>query len=260
MEGNDSITVLPAGKGEGWGWLLTDRPFETPKERYTPEELSLIEETYGSWEKAKYQLGFQEEDVEEWKQKRFQILEVGAGFGVSTEELLDWGIDMYALEPSLRFTDEIDEQVVRLKAQFAKPKFRNRVSAAKAVDAALAFPGKQFDVAFAIGPNFQSYSQTDNEILGGISGVIGALSPKDHSYFAFHINYNGTITYGSEETKFNLEQFLIDHKIRYTTRTYLGEFLEETAIRIFRMNDEGQDAKEILDGAIKEDISKYTHP
>lgn len=255
MRGREGIVVPKAPEGTPKGWLLTKRPFERSQQDYSSDELARIKQVYGSWDRAKFQLGFQEGDLHTWKENGFYVLEVGPGFGVSTQQLLERGVDIYALEPSLKFTDG---DTPELEDRFSRPEFAGRISAAKAVDAAFAFPGKQFDVAFAIGPNFQTYTQTDVALIAQIAGVLNALSQTNHSFFTFEINKDGTVGYNSDFNQFDLERFLIDHHIRYTKVDFLGAALKDNAIRIFRMGEDGEDSATVFDRTVTEDLSNYS--
>src|SRR6266849_566265 len=98
-------------------WFLTDRPFERKQKDYSKDKKGAVETLFNTWENAKYALGFQEKDLKEWKDKKYTVLEIGPGRGVSFAQLHERGIDIYALEPTLKFpkSDYLQEEQLFLK-------------------------------------------------------------------------------------------------------------------------------------------------
>jgi hypothetical protein len=262
----EHLEISQAHKGNERDWVLTGRPFERNKSQYSPDEIRMLENQYGSWDNVKYALGFQDKELKEWKRKRYKVLEIGPGKGIAFEQLFKKGLDVYALEPSLLADsdhDSADKELSEARQRLKQDKYRGRVQAAKAVDTRYVFPTKEFDVAFAMGPNFQNYSQTKYELISQIAGALNGLSQTNHSYLAFEINTDGSCDINIQEERksgtqqFRLTQFLDDHGIRYSTTPFFEKTKTELAIHIYRTSENSEDAMLKLAEAIKTDLSKY---
>lgn len=265
VETPDADISIEGYKQKERNYFVTDRPFEKNKADYAGY-VDAIEEEYGGWENAKYPLGFTHDEVEELRKGDKQVLEVGPGIGVSFNQNINSGIDMYAVEPAARgagFVEGDKTMDAINKTLMGDGDFADRVKPVRAADAAKAFPNKSFDVAYAIGPNFQSYAETGEELVEEISGVIDALSDKDSSFFAFDINEDGTVHYNiprrDQTHTFDIQGLLDDKGIDYEVVDYFnGEHIEPSkAIRIHKRSSNGADAGAVLRETDQQELGKY---
>lgn len=230
--------------------FVTSRPFEKDKKQYSSEDIQQIEAVYGSWDNAKYALGFTEEEVSDMKKGKRSVLEIGPGTGVSFDQMVRSGVDIYALEPAVGSDFfKLDSKSMRQISDYLirRDKFSGRVKPNRAGESRSAFPDKKFDVAYAIGPNFQNYSESETELLQEISGILSSLTEKETSYLTFGIDDDESISLGINDThknsNFDIKGFLNNRDIEYEVREYFdGESLEPAkAIRIYRKNEDGTD-------------------
>lgn len=244
---------------------ITNSPFERNKNDYSDAHLQHLEKLYGSWDNVKYELGFQEIDSTNWQNNHHKILEVGPGMGVSTKQLLEKGIDIYALEPSLKYLyiESKDALANKRKKILLEDQFINRISSANATDTPYAFPNMKFHVAFAIGTNFQCYARTAESLVNQIDGVMASLDETDSSFFTFTINENGLCRYNinkfytNNEQFFQLDRFLNDARIKYKTIKFRDDsMLEEYAIRIYSKSPTGTSSA-LLSNFVNQDLSQY---
>ncbi len=210
-------------------------------------------------------LGFNEAEIATWISNQLPVLEIGPGRGVSSQQLIDRKVNLFVLEPTLKYSYRDDPWLEEAKTRFSSNKFQHRVSAANAADTTLAFPDHKFQAAFAIGPNFQSYSANELALINSIGGVLHALTNNDESFFAFETSKDGTVEFDIQTTRnhatarrFRLVDFLNDNNIRYTRNTYFdGMYPNASAIRIFRQSRNGQDTAPAFDRALSQDMSTY---
>lgn len=261
MAESTTIDVRQTVPGERRNWLVTGRPFKIDQSAISPYMLGLYESNDIP---HTYELGFSDKELAEWKGKKYPILEIGPGTGASSQELLDEGINLFVLEPSLRYPADaasnpsIEEAIKR----FSSSEFQGRVSAANAADASLAFPDRKFHAAFAIGVNFQNYAPSESALVNQIGGVLAALEDTADSYFAFQIPENGWLNLSSKgplmgEGLFNLRQFLDDKNIRYSPpQEFVGKNGLRTVIRIYKQSTQGENQTQKFD-SVPADLSKY---
>lgn len=264
------IAIDEAPEGERKLWFNTRRPFEADLSLVDPKMLERYASQYGPWDTIKYQLGFQEAEVEDWVKSQSPILEVGPGEGVSSEQLLQLGVNLSIIEPSLRypFNPDFSPAEARLKGRFTRPEFEGRVKAVVAADAARAFPNQRFRAAFAIGPNFQTYSPSFRALLNQFAGVLSALEDTSDNYFAFEfddIAVVGPKGYLQGGEKYNLRQFFDDNNLRYTpTHPWINcdnkgtHTIQTNGIRLYRRSADGTDAvKQFAAAVYSTDLSRY---
>jgi hypothetical protein len=230
MSESNPVDILPTPDAIRKPWIITDRPFSIDKSKQSPIILNRYQAEGIACDN---ELGFSEEEISEWKNKQHPILEIGPGEGVSSQQLLDKGVNLFVIEPTLGYPID-SPQSKRAVDRFLSEEFQGRVSSVIAADAPLAFPDRKFRAAFAIGVNFQSYSQTELDLLKQIRGVLDVLEDTPDSYFAFQIAERGWLNLdylniaGNRGRKFNLIQFLNDNNIRYDPpRKFLSSRLVE---------------------------------
>lgn len=257
---NFEITPFPVR--DKLPWEPTGRLFERARRDFSSDILRDYEPRYG-WEGMRYSLGFRDGEIKEWADKKLKILEIGPGLGTSTKQLIDKGVDLYVIEPSLKYNSEDDIFLNRMKNTFAAERIRDKVSSVNATDAALAFPGQEFDTAIAIGYNFQHFLNSELAMLDQIGGVLLSLKPNKDSYFTFELGDNGKIFFsrkpeGGDIATFNLIEFLNNYSIRYTLHPFItDDGREAKAIRIFRQSFDGEDAVPKLNALTPGDTAKY---
>jgi hypothetical protein len=148
-------------------------------------------------------------------------LEIGPGYGSSVLELERLGINIYALEPSLKYST-ITKSILHEEGKVLKDsKISARISSANAVDTSLAFPNIKFDAAFAIGINFQYYSESVSAFLNQAAGIIDSLKPGYEHYLTFKISNDGSFEFDFQHSNtkkrfFNITDFLEDHDILFS--------------------------------------------
>src|SRR5579859_1569331 len=198
-QSENGIRVTTGNKDVPAPWVLTNRQLEVPA-----IPVGYIN-TSPNGETVVRQLGIPDSEIEEWKKKHYSVLEIGSGGGAVFEKLFEQGIDVYALEPSFLYKPDPNDDIwMKAKALMSDPRYTDRIKAIKAVDAQHAFPNKKFEVAFAIGVNFQSFSANEYEVLSQISGVLAALNSTKTSYFIFETDERG-------EFHLNFRTANIDH-------------------------------------------------
>lgn len=239
---------------------VTGGPFERP---YDARAQEVVRASHTSWDQIKYELGFQESDIQAWLANHYRVLEVGPGIGVSLEQLTRKGVEVYAIEPALRY-DTVQgktEPIELMRQQLQQPHYAGKVSDAYASEAAGAFPGVTFRVAFAIGINFQYYSPSAEALIGNIAGVMGALTDREDSYFTFttddtHCDFN----IQHHPQSFQLARFLGDYEIAHQFIKFRSHTMrEQTAIRIYngRYPSGEQVAERLQLAVLHEDLSRY---
>src|SRR5438309_12102463 len=85
-------------------WMFTNRPFAL---ELSSEEISSWESETGlPWRKLQYALAFEQADIDHWSQEKDQgcaVLEVGTGGGAAFTWLQEHGVNMYGMEPTLKY-------------------------------------------------------------------------------------------------------------------------------------------------------------
>lgn len=240
----DKINEITITSSEAPTLMITNRGFY--RAPYSRELDPIFIQTYG-YEKLKYPLGFTDNDLKLWKENNCTLLEVGPGQGTSFLWLKQNGFDIYTIEPALRLqNDELADKAHKNLDKYAE---EGRVSSANAIDAHIAF-GEKFDVAFAIGPNFSTYSESKEAFYAQVSGLIASLKKKRGSFLTFMVTgkeaqveinrgYGKPVSLAKElkgiGVKFDIVQAdSNDH-----------------AIRIYRFNDDNVDASTVIPQLIK---------
>lgn len=236
---------------EGATPFITGKPFFIDTRTLSSKIVDDIEARGMTIDEIKYPLGFSDLEIQEWKDNNIQLLEIGPGKGTSFKWLKDNGFNIRALEPALRyFGEDVEESdAAEAKTNLAEYNKTGEVSSANAVDAKYAFPGIQFDIAFAIGPNFQTYSTSEHGFYAQLAGIIAVLKPIGSSYLTFLVNNkDGVVSVEGDRVEIHLAQKLSNLNIKYDIRS---ERDGGYAIRIYRINNMGEDCLPKLSSIIR---------
>lgn len=161
---------LVGSKPDIRGWITTSRPM-FGKSYDQPGELSL---------------GINEQEVKKWKEK--SILEVGPGDKArAIRQLIERGCnDIRGLEPDL-----LSKHGWEFAEGFDRLGVLDRMIPALARDAHLFVEEDSIDIAYAIGPNFQNYSENIREIVESIQGVVRCIKNDGQLIFELSRDSNG---------------------------------------------------------------------
>jgi hypothetical protein len=247
MTENTQIQISDSNK-LGVTPMITDRPFFRSADSFNDDELRQLEERGLTVEDLRYPLGFSEQDLSTWKEKNYNLLEIGPGEGISYMWLKDQGYNIRAIEPALRFDDD-EEFAVKAKANLGADMEAGLVSSANAVDAADAFPDTKFDVAFAVGPNFQTYAPSEPAFYAQMAGIMEALKPEEQSYLVFEIlDETGEVEVNRRDIV-NLKEKLEEVGVKYEIVRSNGT---DYAIRVYRLDANGEDSLQKFKQFLKE--------
>lgn len=257
-EETNSANILPK---------INIEPRDNLDEFYVTQGYFVLDNSSDSSEgqSSRYELGISDEEVQKWRESHSPVLEIGPGVGGSFMQLNKMGVNIYALEPSLKYKTHLGrfdiEQIHEGdpgEKNLRDEEFAERVNAANAGDASLAFPGIKFAAAFALGINFQSYSRSAHGLLNQIIGVIESLKEGEDHFFTFQIENDGSCQYAIQgpgsNSKFQLSDFLQERHIPYDLRKFKDrDRTERTAIRIYN----GPGVKDSLANSLNQDIDVY---
>ena len=154
---------------ESEGYFVTGRPFELDKSHLSPQNISQIKERYGSYDHGKYALGFTPEEITDLIENHDEVLEVGPGYGNSFKQLDDLGINVWGAEPALK------NEYYQAELEKAYGDQITKVKPIRAKDVPKEYGENLFKVILAIGPNFQNYSTSEEELTNNILQLMKSL-------------------------------------------------------------------------------------
>ncbi|OGK42374.1 hypothetical protein A3A74_08035 [Candidatus Roizmanbacteria bacterium RIFCSPLOWO2_01_FULL_35_13] len=203
-------------------WILTSR-------RLLPEKGDL-------GQSAMNLLGITFQELRNWGGLHLKLLEIGVGRGLTLQDLKCYGCQIFGIEPTLQVDSKGE-----LKSEYKSRKISDLVYPLMVEDLTEHFNEGTFDIALAVGPNFQNYSSAAPELIARIVTVLKII--KIGGFLTFETQRLTRFGEGISMTKgwlqpphsfFNLNKFLTYTGIKFEVKERLVPTTESAVIRIFK--------------------------